>query len=85
MALMRPAIAKFPTHQEAEAATLAYYRRLTPAERLEILFQLGDFARQEDDASSGKTPRHGKRAVATKRPAFIESLNSAANEGRIAG
>jgi len=40
MGLMQPAIAKFRTHQEAEAATLAYYRRLSPAERLEILFQL---------------------------------------------
>jgi len=52
MALMRPAIAKFRTHQEAEAATLAYYRRLSPAERLEILFQLRAFAHKEDDASS---------------------------------
>lgn len=52
MALMQPVIAKFRTHQEAEAATLAYYRRLSPAERLEILFQLRALARKEDDASS---------------------------------
>ena len=54
---MQPAVAKFRTHQEAEAATLAYYRRLTPAERLEILFQLRDFARKEDDASSQRLAR----------------------------
>ena len=54
---MQPAIARFRTHQDAEAATLAYYRRLTLAERLEILFQLRDFARKEDDASSQRLTR----------------------------
>jgi hypothetical protein len=57
MALMRPAIAKFRTHQEAEAATLAYYRRLSPAERLEILFMLRALARKEDDAASQRLAR----------------------------
>ena len=52
MGLMQPAVAKYRTHQEAEAATLAYYRRLSPAERLEILFQLRVLAHKEDDASS---------------------------------
>ncbi len=52
MPLMQAKVVKFRTHHEAEAATLAYYRRLTPAERLEILFQLRDLARKEDDASS---------------------------------
>jgi len=57
MALMRPDIAKFRTHQEAEAATLAYYRRLSPAERLEILFELRALAHEEDDASSERLAR----------------------------
>jgi hypothetical protein len=49
---MEPVIAKFRTHQEADEATRAYYRRLSPAERLEILFQLRALAHKEDDASS---------------------------------
>ena len=57
MGLMQPAIAKFRTHQEAEAATLAYYRRLSPAERLEILFTLRVLARKEEDASSERLAR----------------------------
>ncbi len=57
MASMRPAIAKFRTYQEAEAATLAYYRRLSPAERLEILFQLRALPRKEDDVSSQRVAR----------------------------
>ncbi len=52
MPLMQLIVTKYRTHQEAEAATLAYFRRLTAAERLEILFQLRDLARKEDDASS---------------------------------
>jgi len=57
MGLMQPAIAKFRTHQEAEAATLAYYRRLSPAERLEILFRLRALARKEHDVSSERLAR----------------------------
>ena len=57
MALMRPDIAKFRTHQEAEAATLAYYRRLSPADRLEVLFRLRALALKEDDASSERLAR----------------------------
>jgi hypothetical protein len=57
MGLMQPAIAKFRTHQEAEAATLAYYRRLSPVERLEILFRLRALARKEDDVSSERLAR----------------------------
>jgi hypothetical protein len=57
MGLMQLAIAKFRTHQEAEAATLAYYRRLSPAERLEILFRLRALARKEDDVSSARLAR----------------------------
>lgn len=47
-----PALAKFRTHEEAEAATLEYYRRLTPEQRLEILFELLRQAQPEDDAAT---------------------------------
>jgi hypothetical protein len=47
---MKPVIAKFRTFEEADAATREYYRRLTPAERLEILFQLRALAHPETDA-----------------------------------
>ena len=57
MGLMQPAVAKYRTHQEAEAATLAYYRRLSPAERLEVLFRLRALALKEDDASSERLAR----------------------------
>jgi hypothetical protein len=52
MSLMESVVAKFRTYQEAEEATREYYRRLSPAERLEILFQLRAFAFKEDDATS---------------------------------
>jgi hypothetical protein len=54
---MEPVVAKFRTYQEAEEASREYYRRLSPAERLEILFQLRAFAFQEDDASSESMAR----------------------------
>lgn len=43
-------LAKFRTHAEAEEATMEYYRRLTPEQRLEILFELRRQADPEDDA-----------------------------------
>jgi hypothetical protein len=51
---MEPVVAKFRSFREAEAATRAYYRRLSPAERLEILFQLRATAHKESDATSGR-------------------------------
>ncbi len=57
MGLMQRTIAKFRTHEEAEAATLAYYRRLSPAERLEMLFKLRALARKGDDVSSERLAR----------------------------
>jgi hypothetical protein len=54
---MKPVIAKFRTFHEAEAATRNYYRRLSPEERLEILFQLRAMAHKESDASSGRLAR----------------------------
>jgi hypothetical protein len=49
---MEPTVAKFRTHREAEEATREYYRSLTPAQRLEILFELRARALKEDDAAS---------------------------------
>ena len=46
---MQPVVAKFRTFREAETATRDYYRRLSPAERLEILFQLRAMAHKETD------------------------------------
>jgi hypothetical protein len=54
---MKPVFAKFRTFREAEAATRDYYRRLSPAERLEILFQLRAMAHKESDATSGRLAR----------------------------
>jgi hypothetical protein len=57
MTWMERVVAKFRTFEEARHATLAYYRRLSPAERLEILFALRDMARKEDDATSQRLAR----------------------------
>lgn len=54
---MDAVVSKFRTHQEADRVTLEYYRRLTPAERLEILFELRRLAHKEDDAASGRLAR----------------------------
>jgi len=64
---MEAIVAKFRTFREAEEATREYYRRLSPAERLEILFQLRtiahkevahkDVTHKEDDAASGRLAR----------------------------
>ncbi len=54
---MEPVVAKFRTFHKAEAATRDYYRRLSPEERLEILFQLRTMAHKETDAASGRLAR----------------------------
>jgi hypothetical protein len=54
---MKRVVAKFRTFREAEEATREYYRRLTAAERLEILFQLRAMAQKEGDALSGRLAR----------------------------
>ncbi len=54
---MKPVFAKFRTFHEAEAASRDYYLRLTPAERLEILFQLRAMAHKESDATSRRLAR----------------------------
>jgi len=50
---VQPIVAKFRTFREAEEATREYYRKLSPGERLEILFQLRDLAHKGENASSG--------------------------------
>jgi len=55
--VVQPIVAKFRTFREAEEATREYYRKLSPAERLEILFQLRALARKEGDAPSGGLAR----------------------------
>ena len=57
MRVMERVLAKFRTHREAQKATLEYYRRLSPAERLEILFQLSKLNCKEDDAASERLDR----------------------------
>jgi uncharacterized tellurite resistance protein B-like protein len=54
---MKPVVAKFRTFDEAEAATRDYYRRLSPEDRLEILFQLVEIARKEGDAAPRRLAR----------------------------
>ncbi|MGO8814657.1 MAG: hypothetical protein ACLQVG_08295 [Terriglobia bacterium] len=54
---MKLVVAKFQTFREADAATREYYLRLTPEERLEILFQLRAMAHKESDATSGRLAR----------------------------
>ena len=52
MKIVEPIVAKFPSHQESEAATRLYYQRLSPTERLEILLDLIDAFRKESGATS---------------------------------
>jgi hypothetical protein len=54
---MGPVVAKFGTFREAAAATRDYYRRLSSAERLEILFHLRAMTNKEGDAASGRLAR----------------------------
>ncbi len=54
---MQRVVAKFRTFGEAEEATREYYRRLSPAERLEILFQLRALAQKDGNAASERLAR----------------------------
>ena len=45
---MKLVVNKFQTFHEADAATLEYYRNLSPEERLEIFFQLRAMAHKGD-------------------------------------
>ena len=48
---MEPVIRQFDSHAEAEAADRNFYRSLTPAQRLEILFDLVTRYREEHGCS----------------------------------
>jgi hypothetical protein len=51
---MEPVAARYANHEEAEKATREYYRRLTPAKRIEILLELIEAANAgADEASKG--------------------------------
>ena len=55
--MIQPVVTKFRTFQEAEQFNLEYYQRLSPAERLEIPFELRARAHKEDHATSGRLAR----------------------------
>lgn len=50
-------VAKFRTWRDAEMASLMEYRRLTPAERVEIVFQLRSIAAKDPHADSERLAR----------------------------
>jgi len=54
---MKLVVNKFQSFHEADAATRDYYRRLSPVERLEMLFQLRAMAHKESDGTSGRLAR----------------------------
>jgi hypothetical protein len=64
--VVQPVVAKFRTFDEAETASREYYRRLSPEERLEILFQLVEMVREESDAAH-RGPAHVYRIAQLKR------------------
>jgi hypothetical protein len=52
MRTMDRSLAKFSSQDEARQATRLYYRQLSPTQRLNLLLDLIDSARKENDASS---------------------------------
>ena len=48
---------RFSSHEDSKNAEREYYRRLTPAQRLEILLELIDRRRDKSDASSQRIER----------------------------
>jgi hypothetical protein len=54
---MERVVAKYRSHQEAENADREYYRRLSPAERLNLLLDLIEIGRKNADASSQRLER----------------------------
>jgi hypothetical protein len=54
---MERVIAKFRTFREADDATREYYRRLSPQQRIEMVFQLRSAWHKESDAASGRLAR----------------------------
>jgi hypothetical protein len=54
---MERTVAKFSSHAEADRANREYYRGLTPQQRIEILLELIDPGRPQNDASSQRLER----------------------------
>lgn len=54
---MEKSVQIFNSHQEAEAADLEYYRRLTPEQRMRILFQIIADHEGGTDASQSRLQR----------------------------
>lgn len=54
---MERTVAKFSSHQQAEQATLEYYRRMSPQQRLDILLDLIESSRKEGDAAAERFER----------------------------
>jgi hypothetical protein len=54
---MKRTVANFSSHREAGEATLAYYRSLSPQQRLDILLELIDSSRKQGDAASERLER----------------------------
>ena len=52
MGLVERVWAEFASHEDARRSDLAYYRRLSPQQRLDILLELITTFREEEDASS---------------------------------
>jgi hypothetical protein len=50
---MERVVQKFSSHAAAEAAERAYYRSLTPAQRVEILLEMMAVQRGPDEAAQG--------------------------------
>jgi len=50
-------VAKFESFEEAEKAEREYYRGLSPAQRLEIVFQLREMAHKEENATPQRLAR----------------------------
>ena len=57
MGLVEHAWAEFASHEDALRSNLAYYRRLSPQQRLDILLELITSFRKEEDASSQRLER----------------------------
>lgn len=50
-------VAKYASHEEADKATREYYRSLTPQQRVDILLELIEQARPQNDASNERLER----------------------------
>jgi len=73
MGLVERVWAEFASHEDARRSDLAYYRRLSPQQRLDILLELITTFRSEEDAFSERLERVCRVA---KLPAHPQALDS---------